>query len=110
MGWFIFFGMMMRLRYIRLIMNKVGFFQGFVVLLLMLLSVCGGEFLFVGEMALGIMWMFGLEEIGIDFVNQLFDNLDCNIIEYLYYYNGGGVVVGDINNDGLEDFFFMVNE
>jgi len=35
---------------------------------------------------------------------------DLNIIEYLYYYNGGGVAVGDINNDGLEDIFFTANQ
>ena len=33
-----------------------------------------------------------------------------NIIEYLYYYNGGGVAIGDINNDGLEDIYFTANE
>ena len=35
---------------------------------------------------------------------------DLNIIEYLYYYNGGGVAVGDINNDGLEDVYFTANQ
>lgn len=33
-----------------------------------------------------------------------------NIIEYLYYYNGGGVAIGDINNDGLLDVYFTANQ
>ncbi len=47
---------------------------------------------------------------GIDFSNTLSENGDLNIIEYLYYYNGGGVGIGDFNNDGLEDIFFTANE
>lgn len=47
---------------------------------------------------------------GIDFVNALDPAGDLNIIKYLYYYNGGGVAVGDINNDGLEDLFFTANQ
>ena len=47
---------------------------------------------------------------GVDFVNQLAYKPYLNIIEYLYYYNGGGVAVGDINNDGLEDIFFTANQ
>ena len=41
---------------------------------------------------------------GIKFNNSLSYKTSLNIIEYLYYYNGGGVAVGDINNDGLEEF------
>lgn len=47
---------------------------------------------------------------GIDFSNDLQSNGKLNIIEYLYYYNGGGVSIGDINNDGLDDLYFSANE
>lgn len=47
---------------------------------------------------------------GIDFTNTLQQSDDLNIIEYLYYYNGGGVAIGDINNDGLEDVYLTANQ
>jgi hypothetical protein len=47
---------------------------------------------------------------GIDFSNDLVHNNDLNIIEYLYYYNGGGVAIGDINNDGLDDIYLTANQ
>jgi enediyne biosynthesis protein E4 len=50
------------------------------------------------------------KETGLSFSNELKDTKDQNITEYLYYYNGGGVGVGDINNDGLEDVFFTSNQ
>ena len=47
---------------------------------------------------------------GIDFVNELSDTPQLNILTYLYYYNGAGVAVADFNNDGLDDLYFTGNE
>ncbi len=45
----------------------------------------------------------------IDFENNIKENENLNVLSYEYFYNGGGVAVGDINNDGLDDLIFTAN-
>lgn len=46
---------------------------------------------------------------GISFANNLTETESYNIFKYRNYYNGGGVAIGDINNDGLMDIYFTAN-
>ncbi|MDO1444789.1 VCBS repeat-containing protein [Rhodocytophaga aerolata] len=46
---------------------------------------------------------------GIEFVNRITDDKEFNIFNYRNFYNGGGVAIGDINNDGLPDVFVTSN-
>ncbi len=48
-------------------------------------------------------------DTGIDFNNRVEDNDTFNILTHEYIYNGGGVGIGDFNNDGRQDIFFTGN-
>ena len=48
-------------------------------------------------------------QTGISFENRLTISDDLNVFKYRNFYNGGGVGIGDINNDGLEDIYFSSN-
>lgn len=48
-------------------------------------------------------------ESGVNFTNALRESPVLNIITYEYYYNGGGVGLGDFNNDGLVDIYLSAN-
>ena len=54
--------------------------------------------------------MLPVSQSGIDFENAIVETDSSNIIQYLYYYNGGGVAIGDVNYDGLPDIFFTSNQ
>ncbi|WP_018613433.1 VCBS repeat-containing protein [Segetibacter koreensis] len=49
------------------------------------------------------------DKTGIKFQNTLFEDGPLNVANYIYFYNGSGVSIGDINNDGLQDILFTGN-
>ena len=49
------------------------------------------------------------EKSGITFRNDIAENEQFNVLQYEYLYNGGGVGIGDFNNDSLPDVYFTGN-
>ncbi|WP_179414576.1 VCBS repeat-containing protein [Mucilaginibacter sp. E4BP6] len=49
------------------------------------------------------------EQTHIDFNNTLTEGLNTNVLLYQYFYNGGGVAIGDLNGDGRQDIYFTGN-
>ncbi|MFD2932437.1 VCBS repeat-containing protein [Spirosoma flavum] len=49
------------------------------------------------------------DETHINFANTVTDDKDFNIFNYRNFYNGGGVAIGDVNNDGLPDVLLIAN-
>ena len=48
-------------------------------------------------------------ETGVNFINEVVDQEDFNVLTYRNFYNGGGVGIGDFNNDGLNDIYLTAN-
>ncbi len=47
---------------------------------------------------------------GIHFNNEIVENDSINPLDMEFLYNGGGVAVGDFNNDGLPDLYFTASQ
>ena len=51
-----------------------------------------------------------IENSNINFTNSLTATKNLNVFNYRNFYNGGGVAIGDLNNDGLPEVFFTANQ
>ena len=50
------------------------------------------------------------DKTNITFSNNITETEELNINAYLYAHNGGGVAIGDVNQDGLPDIYFTANQ
>ncbi len=68
-----------------------------------ILSSCGG-------FSDNLFKLISPEESGIQFENKLENTDEMNYFNYRNFYNGAGVAIGDVNNDGLSDVYLVANQ
>ena len=76
----------------------------------LLLMSCGEEVAVTESMTSPLFVQKSAQTTAIDFSNDLSYNKDFNVYKYRNFYNGGGVAIGDVNNDGLADIYMTANQ
>jgi len=86
--------------------------KGYIFLSILLLSLIIGcqSGSTISKVTTGKMVSLDPSQTGISFTNRLNESAKRNSIQFDYFYNGAGVAIGDIDNDGLSDIFFTGND
>ncbi|KPL11002.1 MAG: hypothetical protein AMS26_20925, partial [Bacteroides sp. SM23_62] len=74
---------------------------GFILMMLLMLMSCGRGYKQFS--------LLSHKRTGITFRNTVQETEEFNHLAYSYLYNGAGVAIGDLNNDGLPDIYFTGN-
>jgi len=94
-------------------MSPVKVFSSFCIVIILLLTACqDAEISKSTSPSTSIDKIFDKmteAESGITFSNDLKEDSIVNYFTYPYIYMGGGIAVGDVNNDGLQDLYFTGN-
>jgi hypothetical protein len=88
--------------------KKLHLMQQFIILMVafLILTSCNAP---VEENNAQLFKSVSAQQSGIAFENSLTENDSVNYFNYMYIYMGGGVAIGDLNNDGLQDVYFTGN-
>lgn len=79
-------------------------------LIVFLLVRCDNQFNKKSSNAATLFTLVPVEQTHVDFSNKVVQDTIFNCVKYMYALNGGGVAIGDINNDGLQDIYFSSNQ
>ena len=89
---------------------KLFFLKAFVVMCLLTVSCQNSKRDLYPETLEGGFELLSSEKTGIDFNNSIKESKFFNHFFYSHIYNGSGVAIGDLDNDGLPDIFFGGNQ
>lgn len=81
-----------------------------ITILITLITSCNSKHKQIDTTTSTIFKLLNESETGVDFINDLTYDNDFNVYRYRNFYNGGGVAIGDINNDSLPDIYFTSNK